>query len=81
MGPEGIKRIGKAIYGQTDEECAANAHLMAAGTELLELAGDLHDTLSDFMEDGRIKYEKGEKERLLKLMTASNTRFNKIEGV
>jgi len=36
MGPDGIKRIAKAIYGQTDEECASNAHLIAAAPELLE---------------------------------------------
>lgn len=35
-GADGLKRIAKATYGQTDEECAANAHLIAAAPELLE---------------------------------------------
>ena len=34
-GNDDIKLIAKAVYGQTDEECATNAHLIAGAPELL----------------------------------------------
>lgn len=36
LGNDGVKHIAKAVYGQTDEECATNAHLIAAAPDLLE---------------------------------------------
>jgi hypothetical protein len=77
---KGKKLIGKAIYGRTDEDCAENAHLMAASPELLKLAEKLHDALSDIMEDGRIEYQPNERKRLLSLMKAGIALFYRIEG-
>lgn len=47
----GAKMIAKAFYGQTDEECAANAHLIAAAPELLEACRAANNKLCELNQD------------------------------
>ena len=44
-GPDDVKLIAKAVYGQTDEDCATNAHLIAAAPELLEACKAVGDAM------------------------------------
>ncbi len=48
MGPDGIKMIAKAFYGKTDEECACNAHLIAAAPDLLKSCKDILDCINSY---------------------------------
>ena len=74
--PEDYKELEDKI-----KDIESASLLLSSAPGLLGLAGDLHGTLSDFMEDGRIKYEKGERKRLLKLIAEGIALFDKVERV
>lgn len=47
LGNDGIKHIAKAVYGETDEEAATNAHLIAAAPELLAACKAAYEKLDN----------------------------------
>lgn len=51
LGNDGVKHIAKAVYGQTDEEAATNAHLIAAAPELLEACRTVYNKLIELEQD------------------------------
>ena len=52
-GADGLKRIAKATYGQTDEEAIANAHVLAASTELLDACQFAMNKLCELEQDAQ----------------------------
>jgi len=60
LGDDGIKCIAKAVYGKTDEEAAANAHLIAAAPDLLQACKDILDCINSCNINDQINTEDAE---------------------